>query len=114
MSIQDTALRLINEHGEKITITRKSGGSVDPITGIRASQAEETFYPYGLPISSKMDIERYFSSVSSSDKVYMMDASVTYQNGDKALVDGSIHTAKEIQKESKQGTAIYYMVRFVK
>lgn len=114
MSIHDIALALINEHGEKITITRKIGGSVDPITGSRSSGAEQKYYPYGLPISDKVSIGKYFSTVASTDKVYMMDASVAYKNGDKALIGSDVLVIDEVEKESKNSIPVYYMVKLVK
>lgn len=114
MSIYDTALALINAHGEKIPITRKTGGAVDPVTGSRASDTTQTFYPYGVPISDKVSIGKYFSAVTGTDKVYMMDASISYQNGDKATIGSDVMVIDGIETESKNGVPVYHMVKFVK
>mgnify|MGYP000291880615 CR=1 FL=1 len=114
MSIKDTALSLIEKHGQEIKIIRKVGGSVDPVTGSRSSETEQEFYPYGLSISDKKSIGKYFSSVSGDEKVYMMDASITYKNGDKALIGSDVLAINEIATESQKGVPVYYMVKLVK
>jgi len=114
LSLQETTLRLINEHGVELPLTRKTGGDIDPISGKRPAETVTTLYPHGLAISDKTTIAKSFSSVSSTDKVYMMDASVDYQTGDKIKADGQMMAVKETEKVSQGSTPVYYMVRLVK
>lgn len=115
MSIQGTALSLINEHGERLALTKQlSGGSVDPVTGIKLAGTFETAYPYGLPISDTKTIGRYFSSVSSQEKIYMVDASEVITPGLQLATDSDTFRVLDVEAEKYKGEIIYYMVKLVK
>ena len=115
MSYFDVALEAINEHGERLALTKQlSGGSVDPITGLKLAGTFETAYPYGLPISNKKTIGKYFSSVASSEKIYMVDASEEIKPGLQLSTDSDTYRVLDVEVEKYQGVAIYYMVKLVK
>lgn len=115
MSYFDVALEAINEHGEKLSLTRQlSGGSVDPITGAKLPGTFETVYPYGLPISDKKTIGKYFSSVVGHEKVYMVDASEEIKPGLQLATDSDTYRVLEVEAEKYKGTVIYYMVKLAK
>tara|TARA_R110001599_G_scaffold339851_1_gene559710 strand:- start:10257 stop:10604 length:348 start_codon:yes stop_codon:yes gene_type:complete len=115
MSIHDTALTLINAYGKKLSLTRQlSGGSVDPVTGIKLAGSFETAFPYGLPISDKQTIGKYFSSVASEEKIFMVDASYKIKPGFQLSTDSGTYRVIDVESEEYKGTAIYYMVKLVK
>lgn len=114
MSYQDTALRMLSEHGESLILTKHTGASVDPVTGDRTAGTTITAYPYGVPITDKKTVGKYFGSADSVEKVYIIDAAVVIEPGLQIECSEGVFRVSEVKAQKYQGADIYYIASLVK
>jgi len=82
-----TALKLLTRFGGEITLSRKTGDSVDPITGVVAAGTDTSVTTTGLlkPYSDKMiDGTR----ILTGDKELVLSNEQTPLPSDKPIIDG--------------------------
>ena len=101
-----TANRLIKKFGAAITISRVSGESVDPVTGVVTPGTEELFYPFGI-LKKYPDNLIDGTSIKSSDRVLILDNTVEPLMTD-TIVDWSIES---IETSNPAGTSLVYFVQ---
>lgn len=101
MTIQDSALRMINEHGVAVSLARNSG-TFDHVSGSKTVN-QETFDTHAVP-----DTIRY--GVESDELIYLFDPSVEPKAGDKASISGKIFSIKTVEIIEYKEEPIYYKV----
>lgn len=115
MSLYETALRMLNEQGEALTLTtQQSGGDIDPITGEKEAGTIQTETIYGTPVSNKFTVEKYFSGLTSEESVYMTDASQEIKPGHTITNGLGTYRVVEAKPLRPKGQNIYYMVKLVR
>lgn len=101
MTIQDTALRMINEHGVAVSLARNSG-TFDAVAGTKTSAAE------GFNTNAVPETIRY--GLESDELIYLFDPSIEPKPGDKATISGKVFGVKDVELVEYKEVPIYYKV----
>jgi len=113
MNIFDSTLRMINEHGVALSLVRKTGGDVDPVTSIRADDSETSFTIHGVEITSTVEMTKEFGDAVATDAVFITDTSVEPEIGDKYTVNNKTLTLKEYKTQYFENKVLIYTIRLV-
>ncbi len=113
MTLQNTALDLINENGSTLTLARKTGAAVDPVTGIRAGSTVTTLTTKAVEIDDQSLISRTFGTINAGDKILMLHSGIEPHLADIATFDGREMVVHDIRKKSAQDLVMYYYIRLI-
>ena len=106
----ETATRLLTEYGQAITLTRTTGGSVDPVTGAVTAGATTYYTPMGVlrPFPDRLiDGTR----ILASDREVVMDSTVAPLTTDLLTIGGQAWTIINVVTVSPAGTDLVYRVQ---
>jgi len=106
----EMALELLTEFGAPVTLSRETGGSTDPITGVVTPGVDASVTTTGLikPYPDKMaDGVR----ILDSDRELVLTAEEEVFPGDKPVVDGEDWAIIRITTIKPAGTAVVYFVQ---
>lgn len=107
--IQDTAQRLLVQFGQDVTLTRTTGGGVDPVTGADTSTTT-TLVTTGV-------LRRYPDSLVDGSRILSTDRQLVLAPGelpditDTVEVNGETLAIQEIETSSPAGTDLVYFAR---
>lgn len=113
MSLQNTAIELIEENGSPLVFARKTSGTIDPVTGIRSGSVTTTYPTNALEVDDLSRINRTFGTINAGDKVLMLHSKVEPQLADIATFDGREMIVQDIRKKSADGLVLYYYIRLI-
>jgi hypothetical protein len=105
-----TALELLIEFGQSITLSRETGGSINPITGVVTAGTDVSVVTTGLikPYPEKMiDGTR----ILSSDRELVLSNEAVPLPSDKPIVGGEEWSIVDIKTVSPAGTDVVYFVQ---
>lgn len=105
-----TARRLLTRFGNPVTISRTTGGTTDPVTGVTTPGTTETFMPQGVLLKypdQLIDGTR----ILQSDRRLILDDTVEPTASDKPVVQGQQWTIVDFMTVSPAGTPIVYEVQ---
>jgi hypothetical protein len=105
-----TATELLAEFGAPIAITRETGGSRDPVTGVETPGTVETFTPSGVlkPYPARL-IDG--TLIQAGDRELIIDASMTPLMTDRPLVSGREWAIVRITTVNPAGTPIVHRLQ---
>lgn len=106
----DVATELLTEFGQTVTITRTTGGSIDPVTGVETPGTTAVYSPVGVlkPYPNRLiDGTR----IKAGDRELIVDDTVEPLLTDAITVNGEALVAQEIEVVSPAGTPIVYKIR---
>lgn len=109
-SMASTALALLENFGFDITLTRTTGASVDPVTGVETPGTDASVPTTGLikPYPDRMiDGKR----ILASDRQLILSNEQEPLPADKPLVNGENWSIVDIITVSPAGTVVVYMVQ---
>lgn len=109
MSLIETALRLINEHGVAVSLVRNTA-TVNKITGSKTTTSETSHETHGVEETEKHTIEGAFGAIASSHIYYMLSSQVEPMIGDTMVVGSKTYSVTEYKPTYFKGAAVYYMV----
>jgi len=105
-----TAARLITKFGAVGTITRTTGGSVDPVTGDTTAGTTVTYSPNTI-------VQRYADElvdgtrILSSDRLIILDNTIEPLTTDKITIRGENWTIVSINESRPAGIPLVYFVQ---
>jgi len=105
-----TAGRLIDRFGMSITVTRTTGGSVNPITGAVTPGQITTFTPKGVFQRVPEDLVDG-SRILASDRLLLLDDTVAVQMTDRISVGAQQWPIEEITVVQPATVPLVYVVR---
>lgn len=112
LDLSSTATRLMKSLGDKayVTITRKSGGTFDPVAGVTTGEITSTLSAIG--VVTKVDTKLIDGTrIKSTDKMILLDNGVTPLYTDLINFNGSINTVVDIDEVNHAGiTQIWKVV----
>jgi len=104
LDLSATATRLMKSLGDEtyVTITRKSGGTFDPIAGETTGETLTILSAVG--VVTKIDTKLIDGTrIKATDKMIMLDNSVTPLYTDLINFNGSINTVVDIDEVNHAG-----------
>lgn len=105
-----TSLRLLQQYGESISITRDSTGAYAPSTGTVTDNADTTYTGYGYPTTYRIN-ERDNTLIQANDIRLILRSDTTPLIGDIVLIRGVKYTTINVEKISVQGVNIIYKLQ---
>ena len=106
----EVAVELLTEFGAGVIITRTSGGSINPVTGVEVAGSVQTFTPKGI-LKSYPDNLIDGTRITASDRMLIIDASVKPEITDTITVQGEEWPLQEITASNPAGTPLVYFLR---
>lgn len=105
-----TARRLLTRFGQSITISRTTGATYDPVTGVTTPGTTTAFTPKGVLLKYP---DRLIDGtrILQSDRKLILDDTVAPEMSDKPLVQGEEWTIQDIMTVSPAGTPLIYEVQ---
>ena len=115
MSTATDIAKSLKADGQSMTLTRVSGGVLDPVSGTITGEVTQTWTVYGVTKSYKYsDINASGGLVLSGDKLALIGATVKPVPGDKLTIMGGIWNVIAVDELSPQGEALLYYVQIRK
>lgn len=105
-----TAVNLLSDYGQAVTISRVTGGSVNPVTGVVTAGTTSTQVVQGviMPYSANLiDGTR----ILTDDRKLVLPATVEPLMTDKFIVGGVTWSPVAITANNPAGTAVSYVVQ---
>ena len=105
-----TAKELLAEFGQVITITRKSGNTYDPVTGITTAGTATDYLPKGI-------LKQYKSTlidgtrILATDRELVIDDTVEPMMTDTIKIGGESWTPIIISESNPAGTPLVYKLQ---
>lgn len=105
-----TALELLNEFGQSVTLTRRTGNSIDPITGTVTAGTDASVITTGL-------IKPYPDSLVDNTRILSGDKEIVLSNQyvptmtDKPRINGEDWIIVNIKTINPAGTPVCYFVQ---
>lgn len=106
------AKRQITSKGQALTIKRETGGGIDNDTGVYTPGVSQELDCYGVWLEITEQINTALGgTVQAGDRVVMLEATQTPQQGDKLSVDGSYWQIVNVRPVAPGGTPVVYYVQ---
>lgn len=109
-SLGDTALTLLVKFGQSITLSRETGGSVDPITGAVTAGTDASVITTGL-IKPYPDAMIDGTRILDSDRELVLSNEYEPLPSDKPVIGGEEWAIVNITTISPSGTDVIYKVQ---
>jgi hypothetical protein len=109
-SLGDTALSLLVKFGKSITLSRETGGSIDPITGAVTAGTDTSVTTTGVLLSypdKMIDGTR----ILSSDRLLLLSNEQAPLPSDKPVIDGEEWSIVNPDKISPAGIDVIYKIQ---
>lgn len=104
-----TATELLTEFGAPVTLTRVTGGRIDPITGVVTPGTDDTQTTIGM-LKKFPDNLIDGTRIQSGDRTLILDASVEPLMTDRPVIGGQEWTPVSIETVNPAGTPLVYFV----
>lgn len=115
MSFQETAIKLINEHGTGITLTRNGQTSEpDPVTGKRASSENITYDAFAVPTKGRNRLADAFSGTGNKERSFILDSTTEPEIGDTFSLDSQAYRVINWDAVYHKNVVVYYEIRVTK
>lgn len=120
MSTQDTVLRLINEHGIAVTLTRTSGGAIVPATGKRVTATVAVYHTHAVPTKDSRDLANALASIGKRKNIpddsrsFMLTTEVEPKVSDILTVESEKYNVGSIYTSYLKGVPVMYVVQVSK
>lgn len=105
-----TAGNLIARFGMPITVTRTSGGSINPITGVVVPGQTLTFTPKGVFQRIPLDLVDG-TRIQATDRLLVLDDTVAVQMTDRISIGAQQYPIQEITLVQPAAVPVVYIVR---
>ena len=105
-----TAARLITKFGAVGTITRTTGGSVDPVTGDTTAGTTVTYTPNTI-VQKYADELIDGTRILSSDRLIILDNTIEPLTTDKITIRGEDWTIVSVSESRPAGIPLVYFVQ---
>lgn len=105
-----TALELLTEFGQAVTLQRYTGASVDPITGYSTAGTDASVITTGL-LKPYPDSMRDDTRILQGDKELVLSNEQVPTASDKAVIGGENWSIVNIKTISPAGTPVCYFVQ---
>jgi hypothetical protein len=102
-----TALELLTEFGQSVTLSRETGGSIDPVTGVATAGTDASVITTGL-------IKQYSAKMIDGTRILASDRELVLSNeqvplpSDKPVIGGEEWAIIDIKTVSPAGTDVCY------
>lgn len=112
-SIGSTALTLISKYGQAITLSRTTGATRNPVTGVESAGVDASVTTHGI-LRTYPDSMIDGTRVLASDRMLILTNEQTPQPTDKPIIGGqewAIAGPDAIKTVSPAGTDVIYFVQ---
>lgn len=104
-----TALRLLKKYGIPVTLSRTTGGSIDPVTGAITAGTDASKTPTGLFVNFPVEMIDG-TRIQAGDKRLIMAADVTPLTTDTVPYGGYTWIVHSVETVSPTGVDIVHFV----
>ena len=103
-----TALRLITQYGEAITLTRATPGAYDPTTGTTAAGSTANYNGFGVPIDYDQS-EKFSDQIKQGDsRLFINAVSTIPQPADTLTLDSIVYRVMDVRKYTINSEHVLY------
>ena len=105
-----TAGKLLSKFGSTVTITRTTGRTDDPVTGVVVNGTTTTYSPKGILQSYRDDLVDG-TRILSSDRLVVLDDTVEPLTSDKLTINSQLWNVVSITQSIPATIALVYFVQ---
>lgn len=109
-NLQSTATSLLTQFGAATTLRRRSGDSIDPITGAYTAGTNNDYTVNAVFVRITQRISEAFGDIQANDRVMVMDASQTPTESDTVVIGGEEWGIVQIIENKPADVVISYEV----
>lgn len=115
MSTASDIAKSLKADGQAMTLTRVSGGVLDPVSGTITGEVTQTWTVYGITKRYKAsEINASGGLILTGDKQAVIDATVKPLPGDSLTIMGTAWKVISVDELSPQGEALMHYVQYRK
>ena len=112
MSTASDIAKSLNADGQSMTLTRMSGGILDPVAGTITGEVTQAWTVYGITKRYKAsEINASGGLILTGDKQAIIDSTVKPLPGDTLSIMGTVWKVISSDELSPQGEALLYYVQ---
>lgn len=104
-----TASRLLARFGSPVTLSRSTGGSRDPVTGVETPGIDDSKTTVGI-LKKYPDKLIDGTRIKTGDRLLVVDASVEPLMTDRPVIGGQEWTPVSIEAANPAGTPLVYFI----
>ena len=106
----ESSKRLIAMRGQVVTISRTTGGSIDPVTGVTTPGTTVELQTKGILKPYKKDLVDG-TRIQKDDQELVLNNTLQPLESDKPVINGEEYTIEHIEEINPAGTPLLYMVQ---
>lgn len=110
VEMAQTALELLGEFGQQVTIVRESGASIDPVTGATTPGTIQSWLVNGV-MRAYPDAVIDGARIATTDRKLIIDSQIAPILSDTVIVGGESWHIESITTVSPAGIALAYMLQ---